>query len=401
MKVIDGSITAPQGFMAQGACAEIKKKNKMDVGIIYSTNKSQAAGVYTTNIVRAACIDICKKNLADGTAQAIVVNSGNANACTGEQGRHDALEMTKATAQILGIDPQDVLVASTGVIGEFLPMKNILVGIDAAAHNLSESGAENVAAAIMTTDLFPKEVAVEFEIDSCPVRIGAIAKGSGMIHPNMATLLGFITTDADIDSACLSACLQESVNRSYNMISVDRDTSTNDAVLILANAQAGNNKIDYSNPEGLAKFQKALDFVNIKLAKMIARDGEGANHLIEVQVVNAEDVEKARKIARSVISSNLVKAAVFGGDANWGRIICAMGYSGAEFDQNKVDIYLGEVKVAQDGCRYDFSEELAHNELLNENIIIKIDLNAGEHKATAWGCDLSYDYVKINADYRS
>ncbi len=398
---IKGSVTAPQGFMAQGVCAEIKKKDKKDVAVIYSRIPGSAAGVFTTNLVRAHCVDLTRQHLADGQAQAIVVNSGNANACNGEQGRADTLQMAQAASDVMGVEPDQILVASTGVIGQPMPMEKVEGGIWEAVLTMSRDGAHNAALAIMTTDLMVKEIAVEIEIQGRPVRIGAIAKGSGMIHPNMATMLCFITTDANISSECLQNLLKDSVNRSFNMVSVDRDTSTNDMVLILANGLARHEVIDDPGAPDYKLFQEALDYVTISLAKMIARDGEGANHLVEVRVLNAADPEAARVIARSVVSSSLVKAAIFGHDPNWGRMLAAAGYSGAEFDPAKTDIYLGEVQVAADGTGLAFDEAAAVEELKKENVIITLDLKAGPHQATAWGCDLSYDYVSINADYRS
>jgi glutamate N-acetyltransferase/amino-acid N-acetyltransferase len=401
MQLIEGSITAPQGFLAQGVCAEIKKKGKKDVAIIFSKKKCTAAGIYTTNKVRAACVEITKFHLADGQAQAIVVNSGNANACTGGQGRADAIAMAQLTADMLNIKAQDVAVASTGVIGVFMPMDRISAGIKEAAAGLSVEGAGNAACAIMTTDLVAKEIAAETIIDGKKVRIGAIAKGSGMIHPNMATMLSFITTDAAITSPCLAQMLKSSADVSYNMISVDRDTSTNDMVIALANGEAGNPVIDDPNSAAGQAFKQMLDYINICLAKKMARDGEGATHLIEVQVVNAANEKEARVIARSVTGSNLTKAAVFGQDANWGRIMCAAGYSGVDFDPQRVDIYLGAEKMAENGMGVMFDEERALKELQKDTVTIKIDLKAGNAKATAWGCDLTYDYVKINAAYRT
>jgi len=404
IKILEnGGVTSPKGYMAQGVMAEIKKKDKRDVAIIYSECKAQAAGVFTTNKVHAACVDVCRSHLADGKARAIVVNSGNANACTGEQGMNDAIEMAKITAEVMGMEikPQDILVASTGVIGMPMPMDRIQGGIWEAVLTMSRSGSHNTALAIMTTDLKPKEIAVEIELGGQPVRIGAIAKGSGMIHPNMATMLAFVTTDAAISSECLQKMVKGTADVSYNMISVDRDTSTNDMMLMLANAMAKNPLIDNENSEDYASFLEALNFVNIELAKMIAADGEGANHLIEVQVNNAADEKNARIIARSVVGSNLVKAAVFGKDPNWGRALAAAGYSGADFNPDLVDIYLGKVQVAANGMGLPFDEAAAKAELEKAQVTITFDMKAGNCQATAWGCDLSYEYVSINADYRT
>ncbi|HQA08222.1 MAG TPA: bifunctional glutamate N-acetyltransferase/amino-acid acetyltransferase ArgJ [Syntrophomonadaceae bacterium] len=401
MKKITGSVTAPQGFLAQGVYADIKKKDKKDVALIYSQVPCTAAGTFTTNVVRAACVDISRQHLANGQAQAIVVNSGNANACTGEQGWHDALQMAKITAQCLNIDPHDVLVASTGVIGVLLCMDKIEKGIKTAAAQLSPDGSHNAAQAIMTTDLVSKEIAVEIELQGKPVRIGAIAKGSGMIHPNMATMLAFFTTDAAIDSKCLDKAFRAAVDQSFNMVSVDRDTSTNDMALILANGLAGNPLINNPDSEDYQVFQEALQEVAIALAKMIARDGEGATRMIEVRVIEAPSQATARQIARSITGSNLAKAAVFGQDANWGRILAAAGYSGAVFDPNRVDIYLGKEKMAENGVGLSFDEDRARQELDKDPVVITVNLKSGNEMAVAWGCDLSYDYVKINASYRS
>ncbi|NMC28168.1 MAG: bifunctional glutamate N-acetyltransferase/amino-acid acetyltransferase ArgJ [Syntrophomonadaceae bacterium] len=401
MKIIADSVTAPHGFLAQGVEAVIKKENKKDVGVIYSLEPCIASGLFTTNRVRAACVDIDRQHLEDGAAQAIVANSGNANACTGQQGWDDTLAMARLAGELLNISPQDVLIGSTGVIGVNMPMERIKRGICEAVAGLSRDGGHNVAEAIMTTDLVSKEIAVELEIQGKPVRIGAIAKGSGMIHPNMATMLCFVTTDAAISRECLDKMLKTSTERSFNMISVDRDTSTNDMILMLANGLAGNRRIIDCHGDDYRIMQAALDYVNISLAKMIARDGEGATRLIEVEVVNADTYENARIIARSITASNLTKAAVFGEDANWGRILAAAGYSGVDFDPNRVDIYLGAEKMAENVAGLPFDEERAREELRKDPVAIKVDLHAGKCQATAWGCDLTYDYVRINAAYRT
>jgi glutamate N-acetyltransferase/amino-acid N-acetyltransferase len=401
MNIIEGGVTAPQGFLAQGVAAEVKKKDKKDVAIIYSSKPCNAAAVYTTNRVRAACVDLTREHLQDGKAQAVVANSGNANACTGQRGMADARRMAELTAKLLNIKAEDVLVASTGVIGVYMPMERIEAGIKEATDSLSAAGGHNAALSIMTTDLQKKEIAVEINIQGKPVRIGAIAKGSGMIHPNMATMLAFITTDAAISNKCLAKMLKASSDQSYNMISVDRDTSTNDMAIIMANGLAGNPTIEDENSNDYKQFKQALDYINISLAKMIARDGEGATHLIEVQVINAADEHTARIIARSITGSNLVKAAIFGKDANWGRILAAAGYSGVEFDVDKVDIYLGQEKMAENGMGLIFDEKKARQELEQDTVVIKVDLKSGDCQATAWGCDLTYEYVSINADYRT
>ena len=401
MKILAGSVARPQGFLAQGMYTGIKKDDKNDLAIIYSAYPGYAAGVFTSNVVRAACVDFNRQQLQDGKARAIVVNSGNANACTGDQGREDVATMAALTAECLGIQPSEVLVASTGVIGVNLPMDKVQAGIAAVADTLDEAGDANAALAIMTTDLINKEIAVEIKLNGQPVKIGAMAKGSGMIHPNMATMLGFITTDAAISSKCLQIMLKNAVDKSFNMISVDGDTSTNDMVLILANGQAGNELIEDPDSQDARTFYQALEYIAVRLAKMIARDGEGANHLIEVQVNNAADEQTAKVIARSITSSSLTKAAVFGLDANWGRILAAAGYSGATFDPKRVDIYLGAEMVACDGMGLAFDEKNARQELEKETVVITVDLKAGDYSATAWGCDLSYEYVRINAAYRS
>lgn len=401
MKIIEGSITAVPGFLAQGVSAQIKNGTKKDVAIICSTEQCTAGGVFTTNKVHAACIDLNKLHLQDGKAQAIVVNSGNANACTGEQGKKDTAFMASLTAELLNIDMKEVLVASTGVIGVNMPIDRITKGIKESAAALTTDGGHNATEAIMTTDLIEKEVAIEFELSGIKVHMGAIAKGSGMIHPNMATMLCFITTDASISSICLQKALKSAVDQSFNMISVDRDTSTNDMALILANGKAENELINDPDSQEYEVFKNALDYVTVKLAKMIARDGEGANHLIEIKVNNADNYETAYTIARSVSSSNLTKTAVFGQDANWGRILAAAGYSGADFDPEKIDIYLGTEKMAENGMGLNFDEEKAREELQKDTVSIMIDLKSGNYSATAWGCDLSYEYIRINADYRT
>lgn len=401
MKVIEGTITAPQGFLAGGVGAEIKYKDKKDVAIIYSQVECNAAAVYTTNKVRAACIDLCREHLQDGRIQAVVVNSGNANACTGQQGVQDSKAMANLSGAHLGIKGDKVLVASTGVIGVFLPMDKILAGIELAAAGLSADGGHDAALAIMTTDLVPKEVAVELKIGGHKIRVAGMAKGSGMIHPNMATMLAFLTTDAHVCSHSLQKMLKIAVDRSFNMISVDRDTSTNDMAVVMANGMAGNKIIYKEETEEYQSLQEALSLVCTELAKKIARDGEGANRMIEVQVENAVDEETARVIARSVTTSNLTKAAIFGEDANWGRILAAAGYSGADFDPNTVDIFLGALQVARDGMGLVFDEEQARQELQQDPVVIRLDMKAGAVSATAWGCDLSYEYVRINAAYRT
>jgi len=401
MKTFNEGVTFARGFLAQGVECAIKKVETKDLAVVYSEVPCSAAAVYTTTRVQAACIKVTREHLQNSRAQAVVVNSGNANACTGEQGLKDARRMAEIAAGALKIDSADVVVASTGVIGVNLPMDRVEKGIMEACGSLSREGGHNACLAIMTTDTVPKELAVEFEIDGVAVRMGGMAKGSGMIHPNMATMLGFITTDAAISPACLAEALRESAAISYNMISVDGDTSTNDMVAVLANGLAGNPEITDASSPAFKKFKEALDLINIHLAKAIARDGEGATRLIEVEVSGAPTVLEARRIARSIVSSNLFKAAVFGEDANWGRVICAAGYSGAEFNPDLVDIYLGEQQVAANGMGIPFDEDKARRDLAQPVVRVRLEMKQGEGRAAAWGCDLSYDYVKINASYRS
>ncbi|TEB13221.1 bifunctional glutamate N-acetyltransferase/amino-acid acetyltransferase ArgJ [Pelotomaculum propionicicum] len=393
-------VTAAAGFMAGAAMAAIKKADKRDVTVIYSTVPASAAGVFTLNKVKAAPVLLSIGRLASGKAQAVVVNSGNANACNGEQGMKDALAMAAEAAAVLNIPEEMVLVASTGVIGKKMPMDKVLPGVREAAGVVSPGGGSLAAQAIMTTDTYPKETQVRLQLGGKTVTIGGMAKGSGMIHPNMATLLGFITTDAAISDACLKQALRYAVERSFNMITVDGDTSTNDMVVIMANGMAGNEMIK-DDSEDFRSFREALAQVCDKLAIDIARDGEGATKLIEVEVRNAGTERDARLAAKAVAGSSLVKAAIFGNDANWGRVICAAGYSGADFDPAKVDIFLGNVQVAKDGGSLEFSEELALKALKGSTVKIMLDFKSGPFSATAWGCDLSYDYIKINADYRT
>jgi glutamate N-acetyltransferase/amino-acid N-acetyltransferase len=397
---VPGGVTTAAGFMAGAAMAAIKKADKRDVAVIYSSVPATAAGVFTLNKVKAAPVLLSMDRLARGKAQALVVNSGNANACNGEQGMQDALAMTAEAAHALHIPAEMVLVASTGVIGKKMPMDKVLPGVREAAGLVSSEGGSLAAQAIMTTDTYQKEAAVRLELGGKTVTVGGMAKGSGMIHPNMATLLGFITTDAAISDVCLKQALGYAVDRSFNMITVDGDTSTNDMVVIMANGMAGNDMIKDASEDFMA-FREALARVCDELAVAIARDGEGATKLIEVEVRNAGTEGDARLAARAVAGSSLVKAAMFGRDANWGRIICAAGYSGAVFDPEIVDIFLGDVQVAKDGGSLEFSEELALEALKGSTVKIIIDFKSGPFTATAWGCDLSYDYVKINADYRT
>ena len=401
-KHINGGICAPMGFMASGVAADINGKgnSKKDVALIFSQVPALSAGVFTLNTVKAAPILVTQEVLKNETLQAVVINSRNANACTGEQGMNDAKEMCLLTAQALGIEKEKVAVSSTGVIGVFLPMERIEKGIASAATALSSAGGSDAAAAIMTTDTFPKQVAIQIELGGSVITIGGISKGSGMVHPNMATILGFITTDAKISLNALQAALKKGNEKSFNMISVDGDTSTNDMLLIMANGLKGNPEIHIDTPE-FEEFALALEYVLVFLAKEIARDGEGATKLLEVQIIGAVSEMDAQIAARTVCSSMLVKAAIFGRDANWGRILCALGYSGAYFDPSKVNLYIGDVQVMEKGTPLMFDEEAALKVLSQNEVVIVGDLQSGNGTATSWGCDLSYEYVKINGAYRT
>lgn len=396
---VEGGVTAPRGFRAAGVHAGIKRKRK-DVCLIVSDRRAAAAGTFTTNQVQAAPLLVTREHIQDGYAQGIVVNSGIANACTGKQGELDARRMAEVTAELVGVNPQDILVGSTGIIGERLPMERLEAGIRAAWSQCDTDGWKDAAEAILTTDTRTKIGAFEFEIDGVSVRIGGIAKGSGMIHPNMATMLAFITTDAAVEPTFLQEALNRAVNKSFNMISVDGDTSTNDMVLVLANGAAGNKPLQAGDPEAVL-FETALQSLCIQLAKEIARDGEGATKLVEIQVAGARTDDDARTVARTISRSNLVKTAVYGEDANWGRILCASGYSDAFVDPNRIDIYLGDLQVARGGEPCPFDEEKASEILREPEVTIRVDLGVGEHRATAWTCDLTYEYVKINASYRT
>ena len=407
MKIIDGGVTAARGFLAAGLAAGIKKGNKKDMAMIYSSTPWMAAGTFTTNLVKAAPVKWDQEIVYhQPSAQAVVINSGVANACTGSEGMECCQMTAQEAAKVLNIEPTQVLVASTGVIGQQLPMDQIREGVRNLAPLLS--GAREASAlaaqAIMTTDTVPKEVAVTVELGGRTVTIGGMCKGSGMIHPNMCTMLSFVTTDAAISREMLQKALSDVVKDTYNMVSVDGDTSTNDTVLLLANGMAENPEIT-EDCKDYETFKEALLYVNTCLAKKIAGDGEGATALFEVKVVGAENKEQAVTLAKSVITSNLTKAAIFGHDANWGRILCAMGYSGAQFDPDRVDLYFesaaGKLQIIENGVAVDYSEEEATRILSEKEVTAVADLKAGDAKATAWGCDLTYDYVKINADYRS
>lgn len=407
MKSITGGVTAAKGFLAAAAAAEIKYKGRTDMAMIYSEAPCVAAGTFTTNVVKAAPVKWDQDVVYNHAhAQAVICNSGIANACTGAEGYGYCKETADAAAEILGISPESVLVASTGVIGMQVPIDRIKNGVKMMAPVLSgtlEAGTE-AAKAIMTTDTVKKEVAVQVEIGGRTVTVGGMCKGSGMIHPNMCTMLGFVTTDVNISKEMLQEALSEDVKDTYNMVSVDGDTSTNDTVLLLANGMAGNPKITEKNGD-FETFRKALNFVNTTLAKKIAGDGEGATALFEVKVIGAESKEQAVTLSKSVVTSSLTKAAIYGHDANWGRILCAMGYSGAQFDPEKVDLYFesraGKIKIIENGVSTGYSEEEATKILSEDEVTAIADVKMGGCSATAWGCDLTYDYVKINADYRS
>lgn len=406
MDIIKGGITVAKGFTAAGGYCGVKRKNK-DIALIYSDQPAKVAASFTTNVVKAAPV-LWNKKIVDSkeTVQGIVINSGNANACTGELGVIHTEKMAETTGAALGIGKEDVIVASTGVIGVQLPIDKICNGINDISKKMDNNleSSKDASEAIMTTDTFTKEIAVEIIIDGKKVRIGGMAKGSGMIHPNMATMLSFITTDINISSELLRKALKESVGDSYNMISVDGDTSTNDMVVVLANGQCGNQLID-TEDEDYKTFKKALDYVNVYLAKLIIKDGEGITKFIEVDVNGAKSKEDAKKVAKSVITSNLVKTAFFGEDANWGRVLCAMGYSGVEFDPLKVSLKYrsnnGEVLLLENGVPTEFDEDSAFSILQEKEIFVEIEMKSGDGTATAWGCDLSYEYVRINGEYRT
>lgn len=407
MKQIEGGVTAAKGFFASGTAANIKYKDRMDMALIYSETPCRAAGTFTTNVVKAAPV-LWDKDIVENSpyAQAVIVNAGIANACTGKQGMDYCREEARTASGLLNIPETFVLVGSTGVIGMQLPMDRINEGIKKlvdAKDSTLEAGT-TASRAIMTTDTVNKEIAVQFELDGKVVTLGGMSKGSGMIHPNMCTMLSFITTDAAIGKALLQEALSDSIVDSYNMISVDGDTSTNDTCLVLANGLAGNDEITQKG-DAYDKFCEALNFVNNYLARKMAGDGEGATALFEATVVGAATKQDARILAKSVIGSSLCKAAIYGHDANFGRFLCALGYSGASFDPEKVELYFqssaGKLLIYKDGTAADYSEEEATEILSQPEVTVLADMNMGEAQATAWGCDLSYDYVKINADYRS
>ena len=404
MEIISGGVCAAKGFTASGVhCGIRKNRAKRDLALIFSEKRATAAAVYTTNLVKGAPLTVTKQHLKDGFAQAVICNSGNANTCNAD-GIEIAEKMSDCIGSALGIPADDVVVASTGVIGQPLDIEPIKNGIPELVKSLSANGSEQAAEGIMTTDAKIKEIAVSFNIGGKECKIGGIAKGSGMIHPNMATMLVFITTDCAISREMLSAALSSDIKNTFNMVSVDGDTSTNDMVTVLANGMAENPEIT-ADGEDFRTFMQALNTVTVHLCRMIAGDGEGATKLIECKVTGAKDEQTAKTVAKAVICSSLTKAAMFGADANWGRVLCAIGYSGADVDVNKTAVSFksakGEIAVCENGAGIPFSEEKAKEILLEDEIEILIDFASGDGTATAWGCDLTYDYVKINGDYRT
>ena len=403
MEIINGGVCAAKGFTAGGIhCGIRKNRTKKDLALIFSEKRAAAAAVYTTNLVKGAPLVVTKNHIADGFAQAVICNSGNANTCNAN-GIEIAEGMSKLVAETMNIKDSDVVVASTGVIGQPLDIEPIKNGMESLKNSLGNNSLD-AAEGIMTTDTVVKEIAVSFTIDGKECKIGGIAKGSGMIHPNMATMLVFITTDCAISPEMLQKALSSDIKNTFNMVSVDGDTSTNDMVTVLANGMAGNEEITYDG-EDFNTFMKALNTITVHLCRMIAGDGEGATKLLECQVNGAKTEAIAKTVAKSVICSSLTKAAMFGADANWGRVLCAIGYSGADVDVTKIDVSFisdkGEILVCKNGAGVDFSEEKAKEILLEKEIITKIELNDGASSATAWGCDLTYEYVKINGDYRT
>ncbi len=407
MRIIEGGVTAAQGFEAAGIEAAIKYQNRKDMALVYSQTPCRAAGVFTSNVVKAAPVLWDQEIVAHAPAvQAVVVNSGIANACTGQQGYDCCRQTAEKTARLLGIASDAVLVASTGVIGNQIPVEKLLAGVEklaAAKKDTAEAGTM-AAEAIMTTDTVSKQAAVQIELGGKTVTIGGMCKGSGMIHPNMCTMLAFVTTDAVISREMLQTALREDVVDTFNMISVDGDTSTNDTLVVLANGAAGNPEIT-DRDEDYVKFKEALNYINTTLAKKMAGDGEGATALFETKVIHAASKEDARILSRSVIGSSLCKAAIFGHDANFGRFLCALGYSGVSFDPEKIELFFENeeksILIYKDGVAVEYSEKEAAQVLASPEVRVLVDMHMGEEEATAWGCDLSYEYVKINADYRS
>ena len=407
MNIIEGGVTAAQGFEAAGIEAAIKYQNRKDMAMVYSRTPCRAAGVFTSNVVKAAPVLWDKEIVENSPAvQAVIVNSGIANACTGKPGYDCCRQTAEKAAQLLGISPDAVLVASTGVIGNQIPVDKLLAGVEklAAARAATQEAGTLAAEAIMTTDTVSKQAAVQIELGGRIVTVGGMCKGSGMIHPNMCTMLAFVTTDAAISKELLQEALREDVVDTFNMISVDGDTSTNDTLVVLANGQAGNPEITCKN-EDYDKFREALNYINTTLAKKMAGDGEGATALFETRVIHADTKENARILSKSVIGSSLCKAAIFGHDANFGRFLCALGYSGVAFDPEKIELYFQNAEksilIYKDGTAVEYSEEEAAQVLASPEVTVLVDMHMGDAEATAWGCDLSYEYVKINADYRS
>lgn len=404
IKLISGGVCAAGGFKAAGVhCGIRKNKTKKDLALIVSDTLCNAAAVYTTNLVKGAPLTVTKNHIANGKAQAVICNSGNANTCNAN-GIEIAEQMSELVEKATGINASDVVVASTGVIGQPLNITPIAEGIPVLSENLSYNGSQDAAEAIMTTDTIDKQIAVEFTVGGKVCKMGGIAKGSGMIHPNMATMLVFITTDVAISAEMLQKALSGDIANTFNMLSIDGDTSTNDMVVVLANGTADNDEITVEG-EDFNVFMKALNTVTVNLCRVIAGDGEGATKLLECKVSGAKTKDTAKTVAKSVICSSLLKAAMFGADANWGRVLCAIGYSGADVDVTKIDVSFasnkGEIAVCRNGAGVDFSEEKAKQILLEKEIVIDVNLNDGEFASTAWGCDLTYDYVKINGDYRT
>lgn len=407
MEIVTGGVTAAKGFQAAATAAGIKYQDRMDMAMIVSEAPAVTAGTFTTNVVQAAPVKWDKKIVTEAScAKAIVINAGIANACTGAEGMEYCKKTAEAVEKHLQIPTKQVLVASTGVIGMQLPIEKLAAGVEAMALELSPSldSGHQAACAIMTTDTKSKEAAVTFEVDGKTVTIGGMCKGSGMIHPNMCTMLSFVTTDLAISKELLQEALKSDIQDTYNMVSVDGDTSTNDTVLLLANGMAGNTTITEKD-ENYQKFIEALNYINTTLAKKMAGDGEGATALFETKVIHADTKEHAKMLAKSVICSSLTKAAIYGHDANWGRILCALGYSGVDFDPEAIELFFqsksGQIQIYQNGVATDYSEEEATTILSDEEVTVLVDMKMGKEEATAWGCDLTYDYVKINADYRS
>lgn len=398
--IIDGGVTSPKGFLAAGSACGLKKNGGKDLAIVCAEDIAAVSGVFTTNVVKGHSLQLTMEHIKSGYAKAVVINSGNANACIGENGDKDALEMATLTASLLDCEPTDVLVGSTGVIGSRLNMPFVRAGIRKSAAQLSVEGGHEAEEAIMTTDLIPKEIAVELEIQGEKVRIGGMAKGSGMIHPNMATMIGVITTDANISRSLLDKALKEVTKSTFNRVSVDGDTSVCDMVLIFSNGESLNSGIVKEDME-YEQFKDALHYVCSHLSKLIAKDGEGATKLVEVSVNGALTEEDAYKAVTAICKSPLVKTAIFGEDANWGRIITAAGYSGASFDPNLVDISIGDLMVCKNGTAIAFDEDAAKKILKSHEIKIVVNLKKGNYSDRMWTCDFSYDYVKINGSYRS